>query len=118
MLLQQLLIADNRINEAVRKYLAWDSILAEKVTPLNLDPQQVKQAESQRDAADGVVKIRLPETYQWLLVPRQGNPSAAVEWQALRLYRAGTAGSASEQETARRRVTDRFLCPFAAAHGA
>ena len=74
------------LDEAVRKYLAWDSILAEKETPLNLDPQQVKQAEMQKAMADGAVKARLPETYQWLLVPTQKNdPSASVEWQAFRL---------------------------------
>lgn len=28
---------------------------------------------------------RLPEAYQWLLVPVQSTPEAAIEWQALRL---------------------------------
>lgn len=59
--------------------------MAEKVTPLNLDPQQVKQAEAQKAMADSAVKARLPETYQWLLVPGQSSPTAAVEWQAFRL---------------------------------
>jgi predicted AAA+ superfamily ATPase len=72
------------LDEAARKYLAWESILAEKVT-LNLDPQQVKQAETQKTAADGAVTARLPETYQWLLVPVQKTPQAAIEWQTLRL---------------------------------
>ena len=72
------------LDEAARKYLAWESILAEK-DALNLDPQQVKQAETQRTAADGAVTARLPETYQWLLTPVQTTPQAAVEWQALRL---------------------------------
>ena len=52
---------------------------------LNLDPQQVKQAETQKAAADGAVTARIPETYQWLLVPVQATPQAAVEWQAIRL---------------------------------
>jgi predicted AAA+ superfamily ATPase len=72
------------LDEAARKFLAWESILAEKMT-LNLDPQQVKQAEAQKAAADGAVTARLPETYQWLLVPVQTTPQAAIEWQALRL---------------------------------
>lgn len=72
------------LDEAVRRYLAWDAILAEKEA-LNLDPHQVKQAENQLGAADGVVSARLPETYQWLLIPGQANPQAAVEWQAIRL---------------------------------
>jgi predicted AAA+ superfamily ATPase len=73
------------LDEAVRKYLAWESILLEKVTPLNLDPQQVQQAEAQKAGADSVVKARLPETYLWLLAPGQTTPAAAVEWQATRL---------------------------------
>ena len=72
------------LDEAARRYLAWESILAEKVE-LNLDPQQVKQAETQKSAADGAVTARLPETYQWLLVPVQSSPQAAVEWQSVRL---------------------------------
>jgi predicted AAA+ superfamily ATPase len=72
------------LDEAVRRFLAWKSILAEKET-LNLDPHQVRQAETQRQAADGAVTARLPEAYQWLLVPVQTNPQAAVTWQAIRL---------------------------------
>jgi predicted AAA+ superfamily ATPase/uncharacterized membrane protein YgcG len=72
------------LDEAVRRYLAWTSILAEKVA-LNLDPHQVRQAETQLQAADGAVTARLPETYQWLLVPEQVNPSAPITWQAVRL---------------------------------
>jgi predicted AAA+ superfamily ATPase len=72
------------LDEATRKYLAWDSILDEKLT-LNLDPQQVKQAENQKTSADGVVTARLPETYQWLLVPVQATPQSPVTWEAQRL---------------------------------
>jgi predicted AAA+ superfamily ATPase len=72
------------LDEAVRKFLAWESILDEKTT-LDLSPHQVKQAETQKTAADGVVTARLPETYQWLLVPAQANPQAAVTWQIVRL---------------------------------
>ena len=72
------------LDEALRKYLAWESIVAEKET-LNLDPHQLRQAEEQKRTADGAVTARVPETYQWLLVPVQTSPQAAVEWQALRL---------------------------------
>ncbi len=72
------------LDEAVRRYLAWESILAER-EQLDLSPHQVKQAETQKDAASGAVTARLPETYQWLLVPVQSNPQASVEWQAMRL---------------------------------
>jgi len=72
------------LDEAARKFLAWESIVNEQ-TKLNLDPQQVKQAETQMESADGVVDARLPETYQWLLVPVQTTPQSPVTWQALRL---------------------------------
>ena len=72
------------LDEAVCRFLAWQSILAEK-EQLNLDPHQVRQAETQKQAADGAVTARLPETYQWLLVPEQVRPDAAITWQAVRL---------------------------------
>jgi hypothetical protein len=72
------------LNEAARKFLAWESILDEKNT-LDLSPHQVKQAETQKAAVDGTVTARLPETYQWLLVPTQETPQAPVTWQTVRL---------------------------------
>ena len=72
------------LDEAVRRYLAWKSIVEEK-KGLNLDPHQEQQAENQKQAADGAVTARLPETYQWLLVPVQANPTAPITWQGVRL---------------------------------
>jgi hypothetical protein len=72
------------LDEALRRYLAWESILAEKET-LDLSPIQAKQAETQMKAADGAVTARLPEAYCWLLVPEQATPQGAVTWKALRL---------------------------------
>ena len=68
----------------MRKLLAWESILKEQKT-LNLTPHQVQQAETQRAASEGTVTARLPETYQWLLVPTQESPQAPVAWQTIRL---------------------------------
>ena len=72
------------LDEAIRRWLAWSSILQDKET-LNLDPHQVRQAEAQLKSEDGAVVGRLPEAYQWLLAPVQSTPEATVEWQALRL---------------------------------
>ncbi|NJL27872.1 MAG: ATP-binding protein [Thermoanaerobaculia bacterium] len=72
------------LDEAARRYLAWESILSEKEL-LNLDPQQVKQAETQKTAADTTVDARLPETFQWLLIPTQPTPQAKIEWSTHRL---------------------------------
>src|SRR5208337_3838024 len=73
------------LDEAVRKFLAWESIISEKDT-LDLSPHQVKQAETQKTAADGAVTARLPETYQWLLVPTQVSPQAPVTWKSLAAF--------------------------------
>jgi hypothetical protein len=72
------------LDEAVRRFLAWESILEEKKA-LNLDPHQEQQAETQKQAADSAVTARLPEAYQWLLVPEQVNPQAPITWPATRL---------------------------------
>jgi predicted AAA+ superfamily ATPase len=72
------------LDEAVRRFLAWKSIVGEEKT-LNLDPHQLKQAETQQASADGTVTARLPEAYQWLLVPVQDTPQVAIEWRAYRL---------------------------------
>jgi predicted AAA+ superfamily ATPase len=72
------------LDEAARRFLAWQSILGE-VDKLDLSKSQVKQAETQKAAADGAVTARLPETYQWLLVPTQKNPQAPVTWDPVRL---------------------------------
>jgi hypothetical protein len=72
------------LEEAIRKYLAWSSILAEQAV-LNLDHHQERQAETQKQAADSAVTARLPETYQWVLVPEQRTPNNAVAWAAVKL---------------------------------
>ena len=76
------------LDEAARRYLAWESILIDK-EELDLSPHQVKQAETQKNSADSTVTARLPEAYQWLLVPVQSSPHAGIEWQAFRLSGQG-----------------------------
>jgi predicted AAA+ superfamily ATPase len=72
------------LDEAVRRYCAWKSILDER-QELNLDPSQVRQAETQIKSADTAVVARLPEAFQWLLVPLQTSPQDKVRMQAYRL---------------------------------
>jgi hypothetical protein len=80
--------ADNtrlqELGDAVRFYLAWESILGEREA-LDLSPYQVRQAEAQRISANSAIDVRLPEAYQWLLVPVQSSPQAEIEWQDIRL---------------------------------
>lgn len=72
------------LDDAVRRYLAWQSIV-DDAESLNLNPGQQRQAATRRDAASGTVSTRLPETYQWLIVPVQFSPQANIEWQSFRL---------------------------------
>ena len=72
------------LDEAVRRFLAWESILGEKEI-LDLSQHQVKQAQNLKDSASSAVNARIPEAYQWLLVPTQASPQNPVEWQTSRL---------------------------------
>jgi hypothetical protein len=61
-------------------------------------------------AADGAATARLPETYQWLLVPTQATPQAAVTWEALRL--SGTDALAV-RASKKLRTDEHYLTSFA-----
>jgi len=98
------------LDEAARKFLAWESILAEK-EKLDLSPHQVKQAETQFEAANGAVTARLPETYQWLLVPTQEKPQSSVTWKAIRL--TGT-DSLAERASKKLKNDESLLVTFGA----
>jgi predicted AAA+ superfamily ATPase len=96
------------IDEAIRRYLAWKSICdADEKKKLNLDPQQVSQAEAQLKSADESVEGRLPEAYQWLLVPVQPTPQSPIEWQAVRL----TGQEALAVRASRKLRSDELLVP-------
>jgi hypothetical protein len=99
------------LDEAVRKFLAWESILDQKDV-LDLSPHQVKQAETQKVAADGAVTARLPETYQWLLVPTQATPQAAVTWQTIRL--SSGQDSLAERASKKLKSDELLVANFAA----
>lgn len=98
------------LDEALRRFLAWESILSER-EQLDLTPFQVKQAETQRDAATSAVDARIPETYQWLLVPVQDTPQSAVEWQAMRL---SSQGALAVRASKRLRSEELLLTKYAA----
>jgi hypothetical protein len=75
------------LEQAVRNYLAWSSILidAEGERPtLNLDNFQRSQATAQRKMADQTVQSRIGETFTMVLAPVQEDPKGAVTWTALR----------------------------------
>ena len=92
------------LDDALRRYLAWHSILEDKDS-LNLDPHQVRQATTQHEAADGAVTARLPEAYQWVLTPGQKDPGSSIEWQPTRL----TGSDPLAVRAARKLRTDELL---------
>ena len=86
------------LDEAIRRYLAWESILTDR-EQLDLSIHQIRQAETQRDDASSTVAERIPETYQWILLPTQASPRARPVWTAIRL-----SGSESLAERASRKL--------------
>jgi predicted AAA+ superfamily ATPase len=97
------------LDEAARKVLAWQSILADEAH-LGLTTHQKAQVTQQMAAADSAATARLPETYQWLLVPTQNTPQAAVTWEALRL--SGTDALAV-RASKKLRTDELYLTSFA-----
>lgn len=73
----------DELRQAVRQYLAWQSISGE-ATDLDLEPSQSVQATRRRDSADETVRQRLGETYVWLITPTQ-KASADLEWEEKRV---------------------------------
>ncbi|HEY7032231.1 MAG TPA: Swt1 family HEPN domain-containing protein [Thermomicrobiales bacterium] len=68
------------LEAAVRMFLAWESIDAEK-DELNLDGFQRTQAATKKRDAETAIASRLSDTYQWVLRPLQDNPSdRSFDW--------------------------------------
>lgn len=85
------------LEQAVRQYLAWTGIWNER-EQLNLDAFQTKQAETKKKNADDTVEVRIPETFQWLLVPGQPDPKGKIEWTEVKLQgQEGLAARASKK---------------------
>lgn len=76
--------AFDNLKGAIARYLAWESILHDKM-PLNLDPHQVKQAEKQLEASNKQVDAQIPEAYQWALVPVQAGQQSQMTWQPIKV---------------------------------
>jgi len=75
------------LEEAVAQALAWQSIVTESEA-LNLTSSQSAQARTKAAEANDTVQHRLPETFQWLLMPQQSTPQSPVEWTETRLQGA------------------------------
>lgn len=73
------------LEKAVRKLLAWRSIVADKER-LELVTSQVKHAETQAEREEETVKARMKETWSHLLTPVQPDPVGPTEWEEARLH--------------------------------
>ncbi|GAA1276560.1 Swt1 family HEPN domain-containing protein [Sphaerisporangium rubeum] len=67
------------LSEAVREYLAWESISGRK-EELDLSVQQIRQVETRLVNAKQAVDLRIRETYYWAFVPDQ-QPGGHITWQ-------------------------------------
>jgi predicted AAA+ superfamily ATPase len=74
------------LEDAVRDYLAWQSIAAteERIRELDLSAQQAARARNRLKNADQTVSSRITEAYYWLLVPTQPDPGQPITIAAYR----------------------------------
>ncbi|HUP68916.1 MAG TPA: Swt1 family HEPN domain-containing protein [Acidimicrobiales bacterium] len=77
------LAADDRrvedLEQAVAEHLGWASVVSE-ADSLGLSVQQHQQAQARATEAGSTVDLRLADAYQWLLVPRQPEPTGPIVW--------------------------------------
>ena len=97
------------LEDAVRHYLAWQSILNDQKR-LDLPPHQVNQAEHRKQESESAVKGRIGETYQWLLAPAQSSPTDTLKWEGIRLT---AQGALAERASKRMRSGELLVTNFA-----
>jgi len=78
------------LENAVRDYLGWTHVLASEAD-LDLTANQRKQAGQRQATADNTVASRLAQSYQWVLVPIQPDPSAPFEVKEVKVEGAAEA---------------------------
>ncbi|MBF0340191.1 MAG: ATP-binding protein [Magnetococcales bacterium] len=75
-----------RLNDQVRSFLAWQSIVADiKDLKLNLDQFQARQAGRSLEESSDALRRMIRETYKWVLTPMQevrpGKGISEVQWE-------------------------------------
>ena len=73
------------LDEAIRRYLAWASIIEPEGEASTCPRTSFARLRRSETSADATVDARLPEAYQWLLVPTQDDPAAPMRLDAVRL---------------------------------
>ncbi len=76
----------NRLRNAVRTMLAWDSIVRDiEGSRLNVDTNQQKQAKQEHQAAKDALPRVASECFVWLFCPEQESPKDSVALEAKKL---------------------------------
>ncbi len=89
----------DELERGVAEFLAWRSVDDERgADGLNLDPNQARQAATKRADADQTVTLRLAETYQWVLVPTQPEPTGRPGWDAVRVDGQGSLAARASRK--------------------
>lgn len=87
------LAADERmvaeLEQAEADRMAWDSVFEESEA-LGLSRQQDDQAAERLRDATSTVETRMADAYQWLLVPRQPEPTQPPVWDEVKVDGSGT----------------------------
>jgi predicted AAA+ superfamily ATPase len=73
----------DELERGVAELLAWSDIHG-RWEELGLDAFQRNQADQKKRDAERAVELRLAETYHWLLVPHQPDPTGPIEWEAIK----------------------------------
>lgn len=92
------------LEQAVRTFLAWRSIDAEKES-MDLSTFQRNQVETKLKDSESAVHARIPETYTWMLVPEQKEPAGAITWREIRV----TSGERLAERASKKLINDGLL---------
>ncbi|HEX7097504.1 MAG TPA: DUF499 domain-containing protein, partial [Acidimicrobiales bacterium] len=85
------------LERGVAEYLAWSDIHS-RWEELGLDAFQRNQAAEKEKNARHAVELRLAETYHWILVPHQPDPTGPIEWDVVKADgQGGLAARASRK---------------------
>lgn len=85
------------LERAAAEYLAWTGIL-DRGDDLIVSTQQLKHAENMQRRANEAIDLRVAETYQWVLVPRQPDPVGEIELEEVHLDAQGTVAQRASRK--------------------
>ncbi|MBE2203055.1 MAG: ATP-binding protein [Chthoniobacterales bacterium] len=100
----------SRLNDSIRTALAWGSIVEDiKLTRLNIDLLQQKQAEKEFETATDVLARVARDCYKWLLCPVQYNATETKI--SVEAFALNTSGSSLGKEVERVTSENELVIP-------